>query len=81
MEGGDIATDEDPVNLGLEHFDASEEVDEPEVRADDGDDDDDGDVFQSNCGQLGGSAVLQAFGRAAHNLLPGKPNIAIFLSV
>ena len=80
LEGGGIATDEDPVNLGLEHFDASEEVDEPEVRADDGDDDD-GDLFQSNCGQLGGSAVLQAFGRAAHNLLPGKPNIAIFLSV
>ena len=42
----------------------------PEVRSDD---QDDGiDFFQSNCGRLGGSAVLQAFGRAAHNLLTGK---------
>jgi hypothetical protein len=33
---------------------------------------DEHDFFEEKCGRLGGSAVLQAFGRAAYNLLPGK---------
>jgi len=45
---------------------------EREIAAVRSDDDDGTDFFQGNCGRLGGSAVLQAFGRAAHNLLPGK---------
>ena len=68
--------------IWLEPLDVVEDDNDDDDDGDDDDgDDDDGDLFQSNCGQLGGSAVLQAFGRAAHNLLPGKPNIAIFLSV
>ena len=66
---------EELVNLDLESFDHSEEepemkvdLERPEVRTDD----DEASFFQDNCGRLGGSAVLQAFGRAAHNLLPGS---------
>jgi hypothetical protein len=62
---------EELVTLDLDSFDHSEEETEveeaetPEVRSEDG-----GNFFQDHCGSLGGSAVLQAFGRAAHNLLP-----------
>jgi hypothetical protein len=71
----EMSTTEELVNLDLDSFDHSEEetetkvdLEKPEVRSSD---DDEASFFQDNCGRLGGSAVLQAFGRAAHNLLPG----------
>ena len=67
----DPVAEKELINLDLDNFDMSAEEPEmvkgPEVRSAD---DDDNAFFRSNCGQLGGSAVLQAFGRAAH-LLPG----------
>ena len=71
-----VVSETELVNLDLDTFDHSAEEPEteielkgPEVRSEPSADE--SSFFQSNCGQLGGSAVLQAFGRAAHNLLPG----------
>ena len=74
LKSSENLTPDEPVNLDLDSFDSSEEepevkAEKPEVRSDDGDGPE---FFQGQCGRLGGSAVLQAFGRAAHNLLPGK---------
>ena len=73
-----VVSETELVNLDLDTFDHSAEEPEtevelkgPEVRSEPSADESESSFFQSNCGQLGGSAVLQAFGRAAHNLLPG----------
>ncbi len=74
-----VVSETEVVNLDLDTFDHSAEEEPetevelkgPEVRSEPSADEDETSFFQSNCGQLGGSAVLQAFGRAAHNLLPG----------
>jgi hypothetical protein len=79
LKSSENLTPDEPVNLDLDSFDSSEEepevkAEKPEVRSDDGDGPE---FFQGQCGRLGGSAVLQAFGRAAHNLLPGKQTSAM----